>query len=632
MPVNIKTYSIFLLDIVFIPIAWMSACILHYESFPNMADMVSLMMTCPISLLMSQIAGYLVFQVHRSHWQFFSLPDLSKIIKATLLGIFIFFSCLLGLQLKIDVPMSVLFLYMVCLVIYWVGTRVSYRYAKKKQKHPVDHKRVLIVGGGSGGESLVRQLKQNKSHGYRPVAIVDDRRVLRGRDIHGVRIVGNCRDIPQVVKEYHVDTIIISIPSVTPKKMSYILKLCEQTNVVFRTVPSVKDLASGQVTINSIREIKLDDLLARSEETLDWEVIKRRLSNMSILVTGGGGSIGSGLCQQICELKPRQLIVIENNEYNLYNLEMNLSKTFPEVVVHGYLLSVTDRVGIQEIMQRYRPEVVLHVAAYKHVPLLESQPRAALYNNVVGTRVLAEEADKSGVVLFTLISTDKAVNPANVMGASKRITEIFCQNFNDYSKTNFITVRFGNVLGSAGSVIPLFRRQIEAGGPVTVTHPEITRFFMTIPEATRLILQATAMGKGGEIFVLSMGEPIKISELAEQMIRLSGFKPYDEIDIQYTGLRAGEKLFEELFHEGEQLLATHHEKILLAQRRCVDWTKFMSTIKKIERGCYQVDQKDMFFLKLIEEIVPEFNSATLSSIKVETQEALSPLENFLPSD
>jgi FlaA1/EpsC-like NDP-sugar epimerase len=359
------------------------------------------------------------------------------------------------------------------------------------------------------------------------------------------------------------------------------------------------------VSINTLREVSIEDLLGRDPVRLDRQAIRAELSGSCVLISGGGGSIGTELCRQVATLKPAKLILLDNSEFNLFRTEQELSQNFPGTEIHAVLGDVADESAVEHLFKTRRPDIVYHAAAYKHVPMLQAQVREAVRNNVLGTRTMALAADRHGCDAFVLISTDKAVNPANIMGASKRIAEIFCQNLNQHSTTRFITVRFGNVLGSAGSVVPIFRSQIEAGGPVTVTHPEMMRYFMTIPEACQLILQAEAMGKGSEIFVLDMGEPVSITYLAEQLIRLSGNEPGKDIEIAYTGLRPGEKLFEELFHEKEHLEGTQHEKILLAQHRKIDWQHLNDVIAGMETACARYDEDTL--LGSIGKLVPELH-------------------------
>jgi FlaA1/EpsC-like NDP-sugar epimerase len=470
---------------------------------------------------------------------------------------------------------------------------------------------VLIVGAGRAGEMLVRDLLRTKEELYQPIGFVDDNRAKQGREIQGVRVLGACDEIIDFADRLDINLIVLAVPSVDSANMRRLVGLCEKTGVPFRTVPPLENLMSGQVNISQLREVLIDDLLGREPVSLDWKAIGQELKGKRVLVTGAGGSIGSELCRQIGRLKPAHLILLDSSEFNLYSIENELRKSFPELCITRWLNDVADQVAVERIFRHSGPQILFHAAAYKHVPMLEDQIREAASNNILGTRGLAEAADRFGCETFVMISTDKAVNPANVMGTSKRAAEIYCQNLNQRSATRFVTVRFGNVLGSAGSVVPLFRQQIESGGPLTVTHREITRYFMTIQEACQLILQASVMGEGGEIFVLDMGEPIKISYLAEEMIRLSGKVPGEDIDIIYTGLRPGEKLFEELFHEKEALQSTAHEKILLARYREFEWKRLNDVLDEIKLACAGYDEEKI--QSLMKELVPEWSGYQVKS-------------------
>jgi FlaA1/EpsC-like NDP-sugar epimerase len=382
------------------------------------------------------------------------------------------------------------------------------------------------------------------------------------------------------------------------------VEICEGCDVPFQTLPSVKELLSGAVTKASLRNVSITDILGRAPVRLDWQGIQASLHGKTILVTGGGGSIGSELCKQLAKVQPRKLIVFDQCEFNLYKIDAELSRHYPHVQHMAVLGDVTDALTVQQVIAGQNPQVIFHAAAYKHVPLLESQAREAVHNNLIGTKIVAEAAIAAGVARFVLISTDKAVTPTNVMGATKRAAEILCQNLDNTSATRFTTVRFGNVLDSAGSVVPLFREQIQAGGPVTVTHPDITRYFMTIPEACQLIMQAETAGEGGEVFVLDMGEPVKIVYLAEQMIRLSGKIPGKDVGIEFVGLRPGEKLYEELFHNEEQLMETGYTKLRLARARIYQDDVWANTIQALTMACQQQDQRGIVLL--LKQLVPEF--------------------------
>ena len=431
--------------------------------------------------------------------------------------------------------------------------------------------------------------------------------------MHGVRVLGTIPSLSVWVKKYDVGMIFIAIPSAGSHAMRRIVDHCETCAIPFHTLPSLHALATGQVEVNALRKVNIEDLLGRDPVLLNWDKIAAEIHGMRVLITGGGGSIGSELCRQILALQPAKVMIIDNSEYNLYSIDQELRAHNPTAVIQLALVSVIDAVAVNEVFRRFKPDIVFHAAAYKHVPLLEDQIRIAVQNNVLGTQIVAQASVAAGAEKFILISTDKAVNPTNIMGTTKRVAEIYCQNLNSHTNTQFITVRFGNVLGSMGSVVPLFQKQLQQGGPLTVTHPDIERYFMTIPEASQLILQAMVNGIGGEIFVLDMGDPIKISYLAEQMIRLTGKTPGKDIHIEYTGLRPGEKLFEELFHESEKLEQTAHEKLFKARFREMDWEALMQTFRMMNTACetYQNDE----LLILLKSLVPEF-SCDLNLIKI----------------
>ncbi len=577
-------------DLLMIPTAWLMAYWLRFnlEAIPTdflQAALGYLPIVIPI-----QAAAFWLFGLYRGIWHFASMPDLLRILKSVGLGLIVGLAVLFAAYRLEGLPRSVPILYGVLLIILLSGPRFVYRWFKDHRISLSGGRRVLIVGAGRAGEMLVRDLLRDRSNTYLPVAFVDDKGRRIGKDVHGIPIVGRCKEIPEVAERLEVDVILLAIPSARVKDRKRLVELCERTGLPFRTVPLLENLMSGQVAINQLREVSIEDLLGREPVVLDWAGIEQGLSNRTVLVTGAGGSIGSELCRQIAQLGPGRLVLFENNEYNLYAIELELRRRFPDLMLSACLGDVRDEASVANVFSRFEPAIVFHAAAYKHVPMLEHQVREAVENNVLGTRILADAASRLGCGEFVLISTDKAVNPANIMGTTKRVAEIYCQNLNAHSDTRFVTVRFGNVLGSAGSVVPLFREQIAAGGPVTVTHPEIERYFMTIPEACQLIMQAGLLGAGGEIFVLDMGEPVKISYLAEQMIRLSGKTPYEEIDIVHTGLRPGEKLFEELFHEQETLQPTLHEKILLARHRAMDWEELSRRINTIRQAVAAYDE------------------------------------------
>ena len=572
-----------------------------------------LILMIPIQLILFRVCG-----LYRGFWRFASIQDLRKILYSALSGGVFAWAILhithLESTLNAALPVwPTAFLYSLFLAAFLSSARLFVRLTKDYKHHYGEFQRVIIVGAGDAGESLVRDLLRSENRYYKPVAFIDDDLLKRGREIHGVRVVGTITELPALISKYDIDLVLIAIPSASSANMRSVVEECEKANIRCYTLPGVKDLANGRVSINVLRSISLEDLLGRYPVTCQWTAIKTHLQNKTILVTGGGGSIGSELCRQLLQLSDiAELIIVDNNEYNLYSIDMELRKKFPDRTLHTELLSITDRLGIQAVLKKYAPQLVFHAAAYKHVPLLENQPRTAIYNNIIGTNVIAEESLHANVETFVLISSDKAVNPTNIMGATKRAAEYFCQNLNYAAqKTRFITVRFGNVLDSAGSVVPLFRKQIESGGPVTVTHPDITRFFMTIPEASQLILQAAFLGQGGEIFVLDMGDPVKISYLAEQMIKLSGRTVGKDIQIIYSGLRPGEKLYEECFYTNETLQPTLNAKILQAQSQPRNLDEIMDICHHLETLCKAPIEPEIehALLSLLNTLVPEYHPA-----------------------
>ena len=599
-------------DAFMVPVAWTLAFWLRFnlESFP--LDFYHSSLQALIIIVPVQVAAFMAFGLYRGIWRFASLPDLIRILRAVLIGTAIAMALLFIFTRVEGIPRSVPVIYSITLIMLLSGPRLMYRWFKDQYLYMSPRQRVLIVGAGKAGEMLARDILRSRRDAYQPIAFVEQNPRLIGRDIQGLRVLGNCDDIPDLTRNLDIDIIMLAIPSATSEQMRWIVELCEQADVPFRSVPQLQDLMSGKVHINELREISIEDLLGRKPVSLDWTAIRKELAGKTILVTGGGGSIGSELCRQLAQLNPNRLVIFDHSEYNLYQIELELYKQFPNLELQCYLGDVTDRPCVDDLFMRHQPEVVFHAAAYKHVPMLEPQIRQAMRNNVLGTRNVAEAAGRAGCGVFVLVSTDKAVNPANVMGASKRAAEIFCQNLDAYSNTRFITVRFGNVLDSAGSVIPLFRKQISEGGPVTVTDPRMQRYFMTIPEACQLIMQTVVLGSGGEIFVLDMGEPLKISYLAEQMIRLSGKIPGEDIKIEYIGLRPGEKMYEELFHKKERLGKTAHEKVLLARYRRVEWEKLNHTLDAIARACEAMNMRELQMLLL--SLVPEHTQHEAGSL------------------
>ncbi|KZC38233.1 MULTISPECIES: polysaccharide biosynthesis protein [Rhodanobacter] len=595
--------AVVLHDLAMAALAWWIAKLLRYALKPDEIFSFRLF-EFPIVLL---VQG-LIFRwtgLYRSVWRFASLPDLWNIARAVVVGsLFIGVSLFLYNRLE-GVPRSVLVLYPLLLAALLGVPRLAYRYWKDSRNDLLQNqvaKRVLIVGADRAGEVLSRDLQRDNRYGV--VGFVDDNPSLRGASINGHPVLGRFDQLPEVAREVAVDMLLIALPGASTAEMRRVVSLCDATDLPYRTVPRLEDVVAGRAQFNQIKEVAIEDLLGRDTVELDWTAIRETLSGRRVLVTGGGGSIGSELCRQVARLGAQSLTVVEQSEYNLYRISQELRADFPELIFDGILANCGDEAAMRKAFADFRPQVVFHAAAYKHVPLLQDQLRTAFRNNALGTRTVADAACAVGVECFVLISTDKAVNPTSVMGACKRVAEIYCQNLDAHTATRFMTVRFGNVLDSAGSVVPLFRRQIREGGPVTVTHPEISRYFMTIPEACQLILQTASIGKGGEIFALDMGEPVKIRDLAEQMIRLAGKKPGSEIPIVYTGLRAGEKLFEELFHPLENYSATAHAKIFLAQHREVSWELLQAMLCKAAEAADVFNEEEL--RRCVSSLLPSF--------------------------
>ena len=467
------------------------------------------------------------------------------------------------------------------------GLRLTYRTCRRMKtrlKVKSGDTKVLIIGGGSGGEMVVNELKENPQLGKVPIGIIDDDVNKIGRSIHNVKILGSTDKIDEIVKKHQVDEIILSIANISSSRKKEIIEICKETKCKLKTIPGIYEIIDGKVDIKKIRDVEIEDLLGREPIKVNLNEISEYITDKVILVTGGGGSIGSELCRQIASFEPKHLIIVDNYENNAYSIQQELIMHYKgKLNLSTIIASVREYKRMDEIFNEYKPDLVFHAAAHKHVPLMEDSPSEAIKNNIFGTLNIAKLSDIHKVKRMVLISTDKAVNPTNIMGATKRAAEIIIQTINKKSKTEFVAVRFGNVLGSNGSVIPLFKKQILEGGPVTITHPDIIRYFMTIPEAVALVLQAGAMAKGGEIFILDMGEPVKIVDLANNLIRLSGLEPGVDIKIEYSGLRAGEKLYEELLMSEEGLTKTANSKIFVGKPVDFSEDKVMNHLDMLKR-------------------------------------------------
>lgn len=465
--------------------------------------------------------------------------------------------------------------------------------------------KLLILGAGDAGETVAREINRLPVMQYRLVGFLDDDKSKWGTQIHGADVLGSIDETKPICDEYSVDEILIAMPSATRKQVRRVVELCQGTNLRFKTLPAIADLVAGRAQVQQIRDVDINDLLGRAPVELNTAGIADFLDGRVVMVTGAGGSIGSEMCRQVARFNPKRLLLVEQAEQNLFEIDRELRAKYPDIDVVPYIADIGDLARLDWVFEQECPTAVFHAAAHKHVPMMELNPGEALKNNVVGTRAVADAASRNGCEKFVMISTDKAVNPTSIMGGSKRVAEMYIQALNERVETQFVTVRFGNVLGSSGSVIPIFKEQIARGGPVTVTHPDMVRFFMTIPEAAQLVLQSASMGRGGEIFVLDMGEPVKIVDLARDLITLSGFRPGEDIEIKFVGVRPGEKLYEELAIDGEDVSRTAHPKIGIWQKRSEDWKWLLGAIDELLEDAETLDREQV--RQRLKQVVPEFH-------------------------
>lgn len=553
---------------------------------------------------------FIPFKLYSSLWEFASVDELLHILLAAMaVAVLQFAAIVLNL---VDLPLSFPMLNAMFLAVLTVLFRFSYRMARsiaRRRSRRGVQARTMLIGAGSAGMQTLREFETSENSKNHVVCIIDDDPQKTGRYLNNVKIVGTRRDIAKAAQDYRVEEIVFAIPAAPTQQRKQILKLCQETGCKLKILPGISQLANGEVKVQKIRDVDVLDLLGRDSVQVDLSQIAEYLSGKTVLVTGGGGSIGSELCRQIAGHRPKRLVIFDIYENNAYDIQQELRRTHPGLELITLIGSVRDTERVNMLFETYRPEIVFHAAAHKHVPLMEDSPNEAIKNNVFGTYHVARAADRYGTKTFVLISTDKAVNPTNVMGASKRICEMIVQTMANRSATKYVAVRFGNVLGSNGSVIPLFKRQIAEGGPVTVTHPDIIRYFMTIPEAVQLVLQAGAYANRGEIFVLDMGEPVRIDDLARNLIRLSGFTPDEDIEIRYTGLRPGEKLFEEMLMDEEGLRETANKLIHIGQPIRISEEHFLEQLAQLETAC---EQNSPQIRALIARIVPTYHRAAVT--------------------
>jgi FlaA1/EpsC-like NDP-sugar epimerase len=553
---------------------------------------------------------FIPFKLYNSLWQYASVDEMMHIVLAGALVSLLKFAYNYFFS-SVTFPFSYPLISGILTIAFIGVSRISYRLIRSRIR-PIrtpTQVRTLLIGGGNAGDMVLREFQTSIQSSNHVVCIVDDDFSKRGSYLRGVKIVGNRNDIPAIVNKYGIEEIVLAIPTASANDKRSIIQICQKTNCRLKTLPGIFQLANGEVSMEKMRDVDVLDLLGRDSVKVDMTGISAYIKGKTVLVTGGGGSIGSELCRQIAKYAPKRLIIFDIYENNAYDIQQELQRGDPNLNLTTLIGSVRDRDRVEMVFSEYHPDIVFHAAAHKHVPLMENSPNEAVKNNVFGTLNVAEAADRFHAERFVLISTDKAVNPTNIMGASKRICEMIVQTMSARSETVFVAVRFGNVLGSNGSVIPLFKKQIAEGGPVTVTHKDIIRYFMTIPEAVSLVLQAGAFAKEGEIFVLDMGEPVRIDDLARNMIRLSGFEPDVDIAIKYTGLRPGEKLYEEMLMKEEGLRTTENELIHIGKPLVIDDEAFRSQLMVLHKAC---EENDPQIKDLVATIVKTYHRAPVS--------------------
>jgi FlaA1/EpsC-like NDP-sugar epimerase len=600
---KIKLVKIFL-DAVLLTLSYILAYHIRFDFNLPPEEIILLQKTLPLAVLCN-IAAINLSRMNQSRWRYSSIQDLINLFAANTAG-WVAFVILLYFANLLSLSRSILAMYWMLGLLFLGAARMLPRIVLKSRIRFITNKRrVLVIGAGSAGEMIIRQMKNDPKLAYYPVALVDDSPKKLNSKIHGVKVLGGVDRLNEIIQKKRVEEIIIATPAAHPKQMLRIIQACEATGIEFKTIPGAREIVNGRVELNQIRKVKVEDLLDRSPVEIDLDKIQAYLEEKTILITGAGGSIGSELARQILKLNPVKLICLDRTENSLFFLENELRQLNTQTDYEVCLADILDSEKISKLLIKHKPDIVFHAAAYKHVPLMELHPEEAVRNNVIGTMNMMKLSEKYGAEKFILISTDKAVNPTSIMGATKRIAELMLQSYSVKSKTQLLTVRFGNVLNSFGSVIPLFQKQIARGGPVTITHADMKRFFMTIPEAVVLILQAAKMSRGNEIYVLDMGEQISLMNIARRLIKLSGFEPEKDIAIEITGTRPGEKIEEELWNKGEVPVTTDHYKILMAMGSHFNhWDKMSKNIEDLDNFSKTGNIRAIY--ERFQEIIPEY--------------------------
>lgn len=604
-----RRYLVFLFDIIIIFLAYIGLQFFIRDTFKIGDEIYTKIINAAVIFTTAYEIIFIIFKLDKSIIKYESGKDYLLYISICVLSSVI--TTIIGSIFKLDIltvkhNIVTAFIISIGIIGYRIIIRMISNYENPEKKEKIKTKKLLIIGAGLASIEIIKSIKRSMKNTYEIVGIIDDNEDKIGRIISGVEVLGNRNKIISVCKKNKVDIIFFSISKIGREDRKEIIEICQNTGAKVRILPSTEDLIKNKPLMDNLRDIEIEDILGRDPIQLDNNDISELINQRTVLVTGGGGSIGSELCRQIAKFNPEQLIIFDIYENNLYNIEMELKQNYPNLDLKAIVGSVRDKAKLENLFATYRPELVFHAAAHKHVPLMEVSPLEAIKNNIFGTYNVANVSDKYGVEKFVLISTDKAVNPTNIMGATKRMCEMIIQAKNKVSNTDFVAVRFGNVLGSNGSVVPLFKKQIEKGGPVTVTHKDIIRYFMTIPEAVQLILQAITYAEGGEIFVLDMGEPVKIYDLAVSLIKLSGLEPNVDIPIEITGLRPGEKIFEELLMSEEGLQKTGHNKIFVAKPIDMNMQELEENINKLKELLKSEDRTKQEIKDVMKEVVPTF--------------------------